>query len=60
MFRFWEADYLLAYVMALARTTQADFMGPMRVIVTIGPGPRIVRWEEECYEASSSSSGEAT
>lgn len=57
MFRFWEADYLLAYLMALAPTKQADFMGPMRIIVTIGPVPRIVRWKQESYGTSSSSSG---
>ncbi|MEL7182042.1 MAG: DUF4123 domain-containing protein [Pseudomonadota bacterium] len=46
MFRFWEADYLLAYLGALATTKQADFMGPIRTIVTIGPGAHLVRWGE--------------
>ncbi|PZO65517.1 MAG: hypothetical protein DI498_09430 [Paracoccus denitrificans] len=46
MFRFWEADYLLAYLMALTTTKQAEFMGPMRIIVTTGPDLRIVRWGE--------------
>lgn len=54
-FRFWEADYLLAYLNVLPDGKHSAFMGPVRLIVTVGPDAKAVRWETRGHLQSQSS-----